>query len=204
MQIEKFVEFLKEKYGFSLKKREPLKVLIGTILSHRTKDEITFPTTDKLFEKFKTAEDFVNADITEIEEIIKPVGFYRQKAKRIKEIAQKILEEYGGEVPRDIDELLKLPGVGRKTANCVLAFGFGKPALPVDTHVHRIMNRTGIVNTKTPEETEKELKKILKKEYWGWINKVLVRFGKEICLPRNPKCSECGFKKFCKKILDKQ
>ncbi len=199
MQIEKFVEFLKEKYGFTLTKREPLKVLIGTILSHRTKDEITFPTTDKLFKKFKTAEDFVNADITEIEEIIKPVGFYRQKAKRIKEIAQKILEEYGGEVPRDIDELLKLPGVGRKTANCVLAFGFGKPALPVDTHVHRIMNRTGIVNTKTPEETEKELKKILKKEYWGWINKVLVRFGKEICLPRNPRCSECGFKNFCKK-----
>src|ERR671936_3037506 len=136
---------------------DPFKILIGTIMSARTRDENTTKVVNKLFARFKNVKELAEADITEIKTMIHSIGFYNIKATRIKEVSQLILKKFNGEVPDDIERLLDLPGVGRKTANCVLVYGFNKPAIPVDTHVHRISNRLGLVNTKTPEKTETEL-----------------------------------------------
>ncbi len=130
--------------------------------------------------------------------MIKIAGFYRNKAAKIKEVCKILEDEYEGKVPEDFDLLMELPSVGRKTANCVLVFGFGKPAIPVDTHVHRISNRLGLVKTKMPEETEEALTKILPKKYWLDINHMFVTFGKTICRPISPKCYECPVSDLCK------
>lgn len=178
--------------------RDPLRILIGTILSARTKDENSKVAVRNLFEKYGTAEKLANADTGKVEKLIRPAGFYRVKAKRIKEVANMLLEQYDGEVPTNIDDLLKLPGVGRKTANCVLVYAFDKPAIPVDTHVHRIANRLGLVETKTPEQTEAELTSKVERKHWTKINDTFVMFGQNICRPVGPLCEPCLLKRGCR------
>ncbi len=184
-------------YGFS----DPFLVLISTVMSQRTRDDVTYPAARKLFESFLTPEEMVKADVSEIESLIKEVGFYRVKAGRIKEISRILLEKYDGRVPDDMETLLELPGVGRKTANCVLADAFLKDAIAVDTHVHRISNRLGLIETKVPEETETELKKIFPQKYWRHINLLLVKLGQNICRPISPRCGICALNDMCPKIL---
>lgn len=177
--------------------RNPYEVLISTILSQRTKDVNTHKASKALFEKYPKPEDLAEAPIEDVKKLIKPAGFYNVKSERIKKAARIIHEEYDDEVPEDIGKLLDLEGVGRKTANCVLVYGFGEPAVPVDTHVHRISNRLGIADTDDPEETEKVLEKKIPKKYWIEINRLMVEFGKNICQPRIPKCEKCPLTEFC-------
>ena len=176
----------------------PFSILIGTILSARTKDENTTKVVKQLFKKYKTAHALAKAKIKEVEKIIKPIGFYHVKAKRIVEVAKIIDSQFKGKVPSNLDTLVKLPGVGRKTANCVLVYAFDKPAIPVDVHVHRISNRLGLVNTKTPEETEMELMKKIPKKFWLEINDTFVMYGQNICKPISPMCKVCKIKSYCK------
>ncbi|MEM4297984.1 MAG: endonuclease III [Nitrososphaerota archaeon] len=173
------------------RKRDPFKVLIAAILSHRTRDENTTKAVERLFSKYPSAELLARADVKTIEGLIRPAGFYRVKARRIKEVARTIVERHRGEVPKDLDELLQLPSVGRKTANCVLVYGYGIPAIPVDTHVHRISNRLGLVRTKSPDETEEALAKVLDRRYWLEVNELFVRFGQTVCRPKLPRCTRC-------------
>ncbi|MGI9566108.1 MAG: endonuclease III domain-containing protein [Nitrosopumilus sp.] len=175
----------------------PFSILIGTILSARTKDESTTKVIKVLFSKYKNPQELANAKIKDVEKIIKSIGFYHVKSKRIIEVAKIINRKYNGEVPDDLDTLIQLPGVGRKTANCVLVYAFEKPAIPVDIHVHRISNRLGLVNTKNPEETEQELMKKIQKKYWIDINDTFVMYGQNICKPVNPMCDICKIKKNC-------
>ena len=179
--------------------RNPFKILIATVLSLRTKDEVTAKAADRLFQVADNPYDMMKIDEEEIAALIYPVGFYRRKAKNIKEICKVLINKYDGKVPDDIDELLKLPGVGRKTANLVVTLGYGKPGICVDTHVHRISNRLGYVDTKTPEETEFALRKKLPEEYWIEINDLLVSLGQHICHPTSPKCSQCPIEEYCEK-----
>jgi endonuclease-3 len=177
---------------------DPFKILIGTILSARTRDEVTTTVIKTLFSRFKNPEDLSRANINDIKKLIQKIGFYNVKASRLKEVSQLIIKKYDGKVPSNLDELLTLPGVGRKTANCVLVYGFKKPAIPVDIHVHRISNRIGIVNTKNPEETENILQNKIEKKYWIRVNETFVTFGQNICLPIKPKCGVCQLTKMCK------
>ncbi len=188
---------LKEHYTHSHRRGDPFAVLISTILSQRTKDENTEKASRALFSACDTPEKLARADLSEIENCIKPAGFYHVKARRIKKAAQQILNEYHGKVPDTLKELLSLEGVGRKTANCVLVYGFGKPAIPVDVHVHRIANRLGLVSTKTPEETEYALMEKVAKENWIFANQLLVSLGRELCKPRNPLCDRCVLSDVC-------
>lgn len=175
----------------------PLSILIGTILSARTRDENTSAVVKKLFSRYKTARSLARARVSDVEKVIKSTGFYHVKARRIIEVASIIDSRYHGKVPDNLDELLKLPGVGRKTANCVLVYAFEKPAIPVDTHVHRISNRLGLVKTKTPEETEFALMAKIPKRYWIQINDTFVMYGQNICKPISPRCDVCQIKKEC-------
>ena len=177
---------------------EPFRVLISTILSQRTRDENTIKATNQLFRVYKTPREIAAAPLKRIEELIRPAGFYRVKAARIKEVAGIIHERYGGSVPERVEELLRLPGVGRKTANCVLVYGHGKKAIPVDTHVHRISNRLGLVDTRTPEETEEELCRRVPRKYWLELNSLFVKFGQQICRPIKPRCGECPVRAECR------
>lgn len=175
----------------------PFSILIGTILSARTKDENTSKVVKKLFARYKTAKALANAKVKDVEKIIKSIGFYHVKAKRIIKVASIINSQYRGKVPDNFEELVNLPGVGRKTANCVLVYAFDKPAIPVDVHVHRISNRLGLVKTKTPEETEMVLMKKIPKKYWLEINDTFVMYGQNICKPISPMCSVCKIKRRC-------
>jgi endonuclease III len=175
----------------------PLSILIGTILSARTRDENTSAVVRKLFARYKSAKSLAQAKLSDVEKIIKSTGFYHVKAKRVIEVASLIHSKYSDKVPDTLEELLKLPGVGRKTANCVLVYAFEKPAIPVDTHVHRISNRLGLVQTKTPEETELELMKKIPKKYWLKINDMFVMYGQNICKPISPMCDVCQIKREC-------
>ncbi len=175
----------------------PFKVLISTILSQRTKDVNTHKASEALFDKYPTPERLADADLETVKELIKPAGFYNVKAERVKEVARIIHEEYDDEVPEDLDKLLDMPGVGRKTGNCVLVYGFLEPAVPVDTHVHRISNRLGIADTKDPDDTEKVLQEKIPKKYWIEINRLMVEFGKNICKPRRPNCQICPLTDMC-------
>lgn len=204
MDIDELMRRLFELYpdGCTVDMREPFFALISTVMSHRTRDDVTYPAAEKLFERFSTPEEMAEAEVEEIETLIRNVGFYRVKAGRIKEISRILLEEYNGRVPDEMETLLKLPGVGRKTANCVLAHAFLKEdALAVDTHVHRISNRLGLVVTKNPEDTEIELKKALPKKYWINVNILLVKFGQNVCRPVSPRCGVCILNDMCPKIL---
>ncbi len=178
-------------------------ILIGTILSARTKDETTTIAVKKLFSKYKTPRALARAKIRDVEKIIHSIGFYHVKARRIVEVAKIIDTKYGGKVPNNLDELVSLPGVGRKTANCVLVYAFDKPAIPVDIHVHRISNRLGLVDTKTPEETEQELMQKVPKKFWLNINDTFVMYGQNICKPISPLCDVCKIKQHCKYYKDR-
>ena len=176
---------------------DPFKILIGTILSARTRDESTTKIVHNLFLRFKNSKELADANLEEIKEIIRSIGFYNVKAKRIQDVARIITHKYKGKVPESVEKLLELPGVGRKTANCVLVYGYNKPAIPVDVHVHRISNRLGIVNTKTPEMTEIKLVNLANRENWTNINNTFVMYGQNICLPRNPQCNLCQLNDDC-------
>lgn len=199
MLASEVISRLRERYtlGFFDRTNDPFYVLISTVLSQRTRDDVTIPTTEKLFQVYNSPEAMAGADPEDIERLIKDVGFYRVKSQRIIEISRILLEEYEGKVPDNVDDLLKLPGVGRKTANCVLTYAFRKDAIAVDTHVHRISNRLGLVTTKTPEETEVELEHVVPRELWQYVNELLVRFGQEICRPVSPKCDVCVLEDLC-------
>ena len=176
----------------------PFSILIGTILSARTKDESTTRIVKDLFKVYKNAKQLANAKVKDVEKIIKSIGFYHVKAKRIIDVAKIIDSKYKGKVPDDLETLVQLPGVGRKTANCVLVYAYEKPAIPVDIHVHRISNRLGLVQTKNPEETEFELMKITPKRLWLDINETFVKYGQNICKPISPMCNVCKIKNSCK------
>jgi len=175
----------------------PFSILIGTILSARTKDENTAKVVKKLFSRYRTPKALANAKVRNVEKLIKSIGFYHVKAKRIIKVAQIINSQYRGKVPENFEKLIELPGVGRKTANCVLVYAFDTPAIPVDTHVHRISNRLGLVDTKMPEETEMELRKKIPKKYWLQINETFVMYGQNICKPISPLCNICKIKTKC-------
>jgi len=175
----------------------PFRILIATILSARTKDENTTKAADKLFKVYGTPQKLAKAKVKDVEKMIKSVGFYHVKSRRIINAANIILSKYHGKVPANIEQLTDIPGVGRKTANCVLVYAFEEPAIPVDTHVHRISNRLGLVDTKTPEETEMELRKKVPKKYWLPINNTFVMYGQNICKPISPMCNVCKIRKNC-------
>ncbi|MFQ6136198.1 MAG: endonuclease III domain-containing protein [Candidatus Hydrothermarchaeales archaeon] len=197
-RISEIVNTLKERHETGSYNSDPFRVLIFTILSQRTKDENTARAGERLFSVFETPHEMADADEAELQRLIKPSGFYKVKARRIKEVSKIISKKYGGSVPDDLVELLSLPGVGRKTANCVLVYGFGKKAIPVDVHVHRISNRLGLVGTKRPEETEKGLMKKVPRRFWRELNELFVKFGQDLCRPINPKCNECDIRHLCK------
>ncbi|MDI1494946.1 MAG: DNA lyase [Cenarchaeum symbiont of Oopsacas minuta] len=176
----------------------PFSILIGTILSARTRDENTAKVVKKLFSRYKNAKELAGARVSDIEHIIRSIGFYHVKAQRIIKVASIIHTEYNGKVPSDLPSLIELPGVGRKTANCVLVYAYEKPAIPVDIHVHRISNRLGLVDTKTPEETEFALMKKIPKKFWLEINDTFVMYGQNICKPVSPMCDICRIRRGCK------
>lgn len=179
--------------------RDPFKVLISCILSLRTKDEVTAEASKRLYALANTPQEMVKLSTRQIEKAIYPVGFYITKSKRIKEICQRLLKEFGGKVPPDFDTLLTFKGVGRKTANIVMTYGFFRDGyIPVDTHCHRIPNRLGWVQTKTPEQTEEALKRVLPRRYWQDFNNLFVQFGQNICRPVGPRCGACPISKYCK------
>jgi endonuclease III len=176
---------------------DPFKILIGTILSHRTRDENTTKATENLFSRYKTPSEIANADPRDVRRLIRPSGFYNMKTKNIIRASKQLVEEFGGKVPDNEEGLLRIHSVGRKTANCVLVYAFNKPAIPVDTHVHRISNRLGIVKTKKPEDTEAELVRTVPRRYWLEVNDLFVRFGQTTCKPIGPRCEDCTLKGAC-------
>lgn len=182
------------------KKRDPFKILISTVLSLRTKDEVTTVASRRLFQLADTADSLRRLPVRLIEKAIYPVGFYKTKARTIKRIAGQIHREYGGRVPDTIDELLEFKGVGRKTATLVVSLGYHKPAICVDTHVHRISNRVGWVETSNPRDTEYALMEVLPKKHWIGINEILVSFGQRVCKPVSPHCSTCPLSRTCPRV----
>ena len=180
--------------------RDPFKVLISTIISLRTKDEVTREASERLYKLAETPEEILQLKKKKIEKAIYPAGFYRNKAKTILNISKDIIKKYDGRVPDDLDELLTLNGVGRKTANLVLTQGYSLPGICVDTHVHRISNRIGYVSTKNPKDTEFALREKLPKEYWIEYNDLLVAFGQNICKPISPMCSQCPVHNHCMRV----
>lgn len=184
----------------AIRTRDPFKILISCILSLRTQDKTTAKASERLYRLAGTPKEMLKLSQDKIEKVIYPVGFYRVKAGNILSICKELIESYNGKVPDEIDELLKLRGVGRKTANLVVTVGYGKAGICVDTHVHRISNRWGYIITKTPEETEKALRKKLPKEYWVEFNDLLVPFGQAVCRPLSPWCSRCPIVSYCDKV----
>jgi len=180
--------------------KDPYKVLISCLLSLRTKDEVTAQAQERLFKFADDPEKMMELEEASIRELIYPVGFYKNKARILKEVSSTIINEHGGTVPDDLDELLKLKGVGRKTANLVITMGYDKPGICVDTHVHRITNRLGYVNTRSPDETEMALRTKLPMKHWIEINDLLVTWGQNVCKPISPLCSLCVVSDLCEKV----
>ncbi len=178
----------------------PFRTLVATILSTRTKDECTAEVCDRLFKVVQKPSDFLKFSIAQIERLIFPIGFYRTKARHLRMLPDVLETRFSGRIPDSLEELMELPGVGRKVANLVLAQGFGKPAICVDVHVHRICNRLGLIKTRTPLETEKALEKILPKRYWRGWNTFLVSFGQRVCAPISPRCSICPLAELCDRV----
>ena len=207
--IDKVLKILEKKYKewevpivteIANETKDPFRVLVSTVLSSRTKDAFTREASRRLFDKASTPRALVKLSPGKIEKLIYPVGFFHTKAKRLPELARILIDKYEGRVPDTLEELLELPGVGRKTANLVLTVGFGKPGICVDTHVHRISNRFGYVKTKNPEETEFALREKLPQKWWIVYNDFLVTLGQNICFPRNPDCPGCSLNKLCEKV----
>lgn len=206
--FDEVISRLEEYYGedapaltrMASKRRDPFLVLIECLLSLRTKDEVTDQAMARLLKRAKHPEEIAALPAAELEKIIYPVGFYRNKARILKDVSRTILENYKGQVPDTIDELLKLKGVGRKTANIVVTEGFRRPGIAVDTHVHRISNRLGAVSTKSPNETEEVLRKILPLKYWITYNALLVTHGRRTCTPISPFCNRCPVYQYCRRI----
>jgi endonuclease-3 len=180
--------------------KSPFLVLISCLLSLRTRDETTLPACERLFARADTMQGMLEIPIGEIQKLIYPVGFYKTKALRIHEICDSLIHRFGGKVPDDLELLLTLKGVGRKTENLVLTEGFGKPGICVDTHVHRISNRLGYIKTRTPEETEFALREKLPREYWIEYNALLVTWGQNVCKPISPLCSTCPVENICQRV----
>lgn len=180
--------------------RDPFLILISCLLSLRTKDKTTDEASHRLFALARTPAAMLELPLKKIERAIYPVGFYRTKAKSIHQICDRLLDAYGGTVPDSIDELVTLPGVGRKTANLVVTVGYGKPGICVDIHVHRISNRWGYIKTKTPEESEQALRNTLPKRYWITFNDLLVPYGQNLCQPVSPFCSQCKLTDYCDRV----
>lgn len=197
-KVSKIVSILEKEIELDwfLVRGDPFRVLITTLLSQRTRDENTDKASEMLFSRYGNAKQIAKAKVKDIENLIKPSGFYRVKAKRIKEISN-VVAKNKGKVPGDFEGLVKLPGIGRKTANCVLVYAYGKPCIPVDTHVHRIPNRIGLVRTKTPEDTERKLVDIVPKRQWIKFNELFVKFGQRVCKPVKPLCYRCPIEKLC-------
>lgn len=185
------VECVKEEYN------DPFYIIVATILSLRTRDETTRKAFENLRKKIKDVHQLREIGVKELEKLIYPVGFYKNKAKTLKEIANVLIEKFNGKVPSDMEKLLSIKGVGRKTANLVLIEGFDKEGICVDTHVHRILNLWGYVKTKSPDETEMVLREKLPKKYWKRINAILVTFGQNICKPVSLKCNICPVYEYC-------
>lgn len=201
----KFAKIKRSRFvTFMEQQTDPYIVLIACILSLRTNDITTYPATMKMLQLAKTPGEMMNVDEEELAEAIYPVGFYNNKAKQIIALSKKLVEEYDGKVPNSIEELLKFDGVGRKTANLVMAKGFNIPAICVDVHVHRIFNRLGIVKTQTPEETEMQLRKLIPQKYWIRLNTEFVTLGQNICKPTKPMCPFCPIRYYCKTNPDKE
>ena len=181
-------------------KRDPFRVLVSTIISLRTKDEVTEQASRRLFELADTPEALGQLDVRRVERAIYPAGFYKTKARTLRDISRRLVHEYNGRVPDTIDELLTFKGVGRKTATLVVSLGYGIPAICVDTHVHRISNRLGLVETRNPDETEFALMDLLPRRYWISYNELLVTFGQQVCKPLSPHCSSCPVRRSCRRI----
>jgi endonuclease-3 len=200
-RTERLLEILAATYGTRPwnwhTRQTPFQVLIGTVLSQRTRDEKTDEAAQALFSRYPSPDTLASALEEEIATLIRPANYYNTKAARIKEISRIILKKYSGSTPDTVAELMQLPGVGRKTAACVMVYGFRKRALPVDTHVHRISNRIGLIQTQTPEESEKELWKVLPEDYIMHYNELMVKHGQNICRPIGPKCNECPIVEYC-------
>ena len=184
-------------------RQTPFQVLIGTLLSQRTRDEKTDEAARALFSHYPSPETLASASEEDIASLIRPANYYNTKAARVKEISRIILEKYAGKTPDTIPELMQLPGVGRKTAACVMVYGFRKKALPVDTHVHRISNRIGLIDTQTPEESENELWKVIPDRYIMIYNELMVKHGQNICKPIRPQCPKCPIVELCEYELDR-
>lgn len=187
--------------GTMLKYNSLYELLVAVILSAQSTDEQVNKVTEKLFARYNTPYDMASLEIEELEEMIRQVGLYKSKAKSIKGMAEILIAEYNGKVPDSMEELLKLPGVGRKTANVVLAVGFDKPGLGVDTHVHRVTNRIGLVKTKNPVMTEMNLKELIPVDNWGKAHHLFIFHGRKVCKARKPECSRCVIKDLCDKNL---
>ncbi len=202
--IETVLDILAERYQFhpmdELTQQDPYKVLIACIMSLRTKDETTIPAAERLFKIADTPEKMVKLSLEEVQKLIFPVGFYKTKAQTLLDISRRLIDEYNSQVPDTIEELLTFKGVGRKTANLVVGLGYQRPAICVDVHVHRICNRLGYLETKTPDETEMALREKLPVEYWSVINKVMVLHGQSICKPVSPICYACPVERYCQKV----
>lgn len=177
--------------------KDPFKVLICCILSLRTNDKTTYPCSLRMLKLGTTPQDFLTIDVETLAKAIYPVGFYKNKAQQILDISKELVEKFDCKVPDSIEELIKFKGVGRKTANLVMAKGYCKPAICVDVHVHRISNRLGWVKTQTPDETEMELRKLIPQKYWLDLNTILVTFGQNLCKPQRPMCTNCPIKEYC-------
>ncbi len=199
--LRKTVRSMKDPSVTAIAKRSraPFRVLVSTVISARTKDEVTEGASTRLFALADRPETVAALDVRRIERAIYPAGFYRVKAKAIRDLSRILVSDFGGKVPCEIDRLVTLPGVGRKTANLVVTLGFQKPAICVDTHVHRICNRLGVIRTKNPHETEFALRKVLPRRHWIEINDLLVMYGKSVCSPLSPRCSICGIAKHCRR-----
>jgi len=180
--------------------RDPFHVLISTLLSLRTKDVVTTEASRRLFHKANSPQSMLQLSAEKIQKLIYPVGFYKRKAENILRVCRILIEKYNSRVPDNLNELLTLPGVGRKTANLALTLGYGKPGICVDTHVHRVSNRLGYVKTKTPEQTEMALREKLPQKWWIPINDIFVAFGQTLCKPISPWCSRCAVEKLCEKV----
>ncbi len=179
---------------------KPFHILLAALISTRTQDKTTMLVCKKLFRRLKSFKDIEAISLKELERLVYPVGFYRVKARNLKKLAKIINKEFAGKIPDEFEKLMTLPGIGRKVANLVLSSAFGKPAICVDVHVHRISNRLGLVSSSKPEETEAELMRILPKAYWSKLNHIFVSFGQRICKPISPRCDECPIERWCPKI----